>query len=88
MVISFARCILCCRLLNTIAYRLVQYIHVDILQRFEFDAIPGYAGLTYGFAIGLSQVFFVSDADDIHGDSGGVCAGIPELRVDGIASIG
>src|SRR5262249_28123774 len=56
-----------------ISYRILKHINIDVLQRFEFYAIPGHTCLPEFLSIGFSQVCFISKSHDIHRNSRRVC---------------
>jgi hypothetical protein len=55
---------------NPVSNRRFKHIGVDVLQCFEFDAVPGHACLAESPAIGPGQILLVLNAEDVDGYSG------------------
>ena len=50
-------------ILHTESNRLFQYVQIDIADRFELDAIPGYAGLPDRLSVSLREMPFIRNTE-------------------------
>ena len=50
-------------ILHTEPNRLIQYVQFDIADRFELDAIPGYAGLPDRLSVSLREMPFIRNTE-------------------------
>ena len=50
-------------ILHTESNRLFQYVQFDIADRFELDAIPGYAGLPDRLSVSLREMPFIRNTE-------------------------
>lgn len=74
------------RLLNPIPHRRFERGDVDVLQRFELDAVAGHARLAEFLGVGAREVHLVVEPEDVDRDAGRVRAEADLIKIFGLAA--